>query len=375
MLVYIHIPFCLRKCHYCAFYSRQYDAELEQIYLDTLEKEIHVRSSHSLDTVISCVYIGGGTPTLLPPASMERIINLLAKHFKLKNNLEFSVEANPETLIENNYARILKDCGVNRMSLGVQSLNNETLHCIGRKHTSVQAMKAARIIQDSGITNLNFDLIWGLPYQTVSSWLQDLKTIIKLNLRHVSCYGLNLEPGTMLHNQVEQGQIYLPEDGDQSKMYIYGAELLESAGLLQYEISNFACMGYACRHNSNYWEGTDYLGLGPSAVSCVAGFRWTNPSDIRQYESLAERNFSEVPGEQVAGSRLINEKILLSLRTCKGLNLKDYARLTGKNFCTIHARLIKVLHQNNLIRIANGYLRLTKNGMLVSNAIIERFIQ
>ncbi len=374
MLLYIHVPFCRRKCHYCAFSSQAHIPELEQIYLEALKKEALLRGDQIRGKTVTSIYLGGGTPTLLSASALAGIINLAAASFSLAGGLELSIEANPETIEDKSYPSALKKTGVNRVSLGVQSLDDEALTSLGRGHSSGQALRAARIVRQAGIDNLSIDLIWGLPGQTLRKWIDDLKTVAGLGPKHLSCYGLTLEPGTPLAQKVENNEIQLPDESTQSRMYIHGAEFLESEGILQYEVSNFARMGYSCMHNIGYWEGKQFLGLGPSAVSSVNGVRWMNPSNVKDYARLADSSFMTLDAEKIKDPEMINEQIMLALRTSKGLKLSDYRLLTGHDFYPRHRSLIRALHKNHLVRMANGYLRLTKNGMLVSNSIIERFI-
>lgn len=374
MLLYIHIPFCLRKCNYCAFFSKPHSRELEKIYLGALKKEIELRSSRVRGARLTSIYMGGGTPTVLSVSGLARIVDLVAGGFSMSPGMEFTIEANPETIAGKSHVLALMEMGVNRLSLGVQALDDEVLALLGRKHSSSQALKAARTVREAGMDNLSLDLMWGLPGQSLRGWIESLKTVVKLQPRHLSCYGLTLEYGTPLSARVEKNEIRLPADELQSRMYIHGAEYLESEAILQYEVSNFARMGYASVHNTGYWEGKDFLGLGPSAVSSVAGIRWKNPAGIEDYAGLARNSFQGLDEEEIKGRKLINERIMLSLRTSKGLSLKEFHDLTGESFCRCYSSLISILHQNHLVRVANGYLRLTKNGMLVSNSIIERFM-
>ncbi|WP_028574036.1 radical SAM family heme chaperone HemW [Desulfonatronovibrio hydrogenovorans] len=374
MLLYIHIPFCIRKCHYCAFSSQEHIPDLEYLYLEVLKEEAQRRKALAEDRVITSVFLGGGTPTLFSTSSIARITSIIARNFSLASGAEFTIEANPETIIEKTYPSALKSLGVNRISLGVQSLDDEVLASIGREHDSGQALKAMRLIREAGFENFGLDMIWGLPGQTLKGWLDGLKVLTRYRPKHVSCYGLTLEPGTKMQGWVSSGEMFLPEEEVQAKMYIYGAEYLESEGILQYEVSNFARMGYACLHNTGYWEGMDFLGLGPSAVSSMDGQRWRNPVSVRDYAQMVKGSFRDLEFENLNSRDTINERVMLALRTSRGLNLKDYRELTGQDFCSRYRSVIGVLHKNNLIRLANGYLRLTKNGMLVSNSIIEQFI-
>ncbi len=374
MLLYIHVPFCRSKCLYCAFSSQVYTPELEQSYFQALAKEIRIRGDQAGGKEISSIYLGGGTPTLLSALLLTKIIDLAASHFSLAPELEFTVEANPEDIKDKDYPSALKDLGVNRLSLGVQSLDDEILARLGRRHTADQAMRAAVLVREAGLDNLSLDLIWGLPGQTLEGWMEDLETALILDPKHVSCYGLTLEPDTPLARMNEAGQTLLPEDHVQSRMYLLGGQFLESKGLMQYEVSNFARQGFICRHNTGYWEGEEFLGLGPSAVSTVKGIRWKNPGKIQDYSELAESSFKNMELEELDGRKLANERIMLCLRTTKGLKLSDYKESTGEDFLDRFRDQVNALCKNKLAVLSEGRLSLTKTGMLVSNSIIERFI-
>ncbi len=374
MLLYIHVPFCRSKCLYCAFFSQVYTPELEQSYFQALAKEIRIRGDQAGGKEISSIYLGGGTPTLLSALLLTKIIDLAASHFSLAPELEFTVEANPEDIKDKDYPSALKDLGVNRLSLGVQSLDDEVLARLGRRHTADQAMRAAVLVREAGLDNLSLDLIWGLPGQTLEGWMEDLETALILDPKHVSCYGLTLEPDTPLARMNEAGQTLLPEDHVQSRMYLLGGQFLESKGLMQYEVSNFARQGFICMHNAGYWEGEEFLGLGPSAVSTVKGIRWKNPGKIQDYSELAESSFKNMELEELDGRKLANERIMLCLRTTKGLKLSDYQESTGEDFLDRFRDQVNALCKNKLAVLSKGRLSLTKTGMLVSNSIIERFI-
>ncbi|MFW5730230.1 MAG: radical SAM family heme chaperone HemW [Desulfonatronovibrionaceae bacterium] len=374
MLIYIHVPFCRRKCHYCAFYSVKHSPEAEAVYLKALAKELELRAEYAGTAKVYSLYMGGGTPTILSAEALEWLFNQVHAHFRPATGLEVTMEVNPETVTSRDLPARLLSMGVNRISLGVQSFENGLLSMAGRRHTAEQAVKSAARFQEAGLDNLSLDLIWGLPGQTRKMWLDDLRKAVRMGPRHISCYGLSLEPETVLHSQVQNRVLELPREKEQALMYLEGAEYLESRGFLQYEISSFASLGYACLHNQGYWQGRDYLGLGPSGVSCVNMVRWRNPASIRDYGLAASRDFSGLELERLTKRDLSREKVMLSLRTTLGLNLREYREMTGQNFCSRFREMIKVLHQNGLVRMANGYFRLTRTGMLVSNSIIERLI-
>ncbi|PTN36905.1 radical SAM family heme chaperone HemW [Desulfonatronum sp. SC1] len=380
MLLYIHIPFCRSKCGYCSFFSIPDPGAADlDAYLSHLEAEIALWGRR-LDRTgvrrpISSIYIGGGTPSLLSLGQMERITAALTRTFDLAPGLEWSLEANPDSAADRDYLRGLLALGVNRLSMGLQSLDNKKLEVLGRRHQAVQGMKAFDLARQAGFANISLDMIWGLPGQRALEWLRELETVVKLQPDHLSCYGLTLEEETPLAQAAANGKIELPPENEQAKMFLQGAELLESKGYLHYEISNFSRMGFACRHNQGYWQSQSYLGLGAGAVSTLGGLRWDNPRNLKEYaeqvrtERIGETSAPLTPADKV------KELVMLSLRTTKGLNLNKYREHTGQDFLRRHRRLIQVLRQNDLIRVHSGLLRLTRSGMLVSNAILERFLQ
>jgi oxygen-independent coproporphyrinogen-3 oxidase len=351
-----------------------YSPELEQAYLNALEKEAAIRAEQVKGKNFSSIYLGGGTPTLLSIHSLTRIIDMAESLFSIDSALEFTIEANPETIPDKNFPADLKKLGVNRLSLGIQCLDDGILARLGRGHTSIQALKAAEIVREAGIDNLSLDLIWGLPGQTLEKWLEDLTKVVRLGPTHISCYGLTVEQGTLLELQIKRKELELPEDHVQARMYFYGGDYLESQGFWQYEVSNFAKQGYSCMHNNGYWEGQEFLGLGPSAVSCVERLRWKNPENIDEYSRQAQRSFKGLDVENIVGREMINERIMLSLRTSRGLRLGEYSELTGGEFLDRFGNLVNSLCMNKLAVLSNGRLSLTRTGMLVSNSILERFI-
>lgn len=374
MLLYIHVPFCRSKCAYCSFFSVPLaDDPSLNAYVRLLLREIDFWGQKLDRPVLSSVYCGGGTPSLLPLSAWERIARALSEAFLFQPGLEWSMEANPDSCADPQTLRGLRDLGVNRLSLGVQSLGNAHLRRLGRLHTATQALQAFDLARWAGFENLSLDLIWGLPGQRLRNWLQTLEKVVRLQPEHLSCYALNVEPRTPLADLAATGEVVLPPEAEQAKMFLQGAELLESKGLLQYEISNFSRMGYACRHNQGYWEGAAYLGLGPSAVSTLGGWRWENPRDLSGYAGLIRQGLLGGNGQELTAADRLKELVMLSLRTTRGLDLNAYARMRKTGFLHEHRHLIQVLRQNELIRIHDKRLRLSKTGMLVSDAILERF--
>ncbi len=374
MLLYVHVPFCRGKCRYCSFVSRPLDMAEMEAYVAALPLEMRFWGRKLHRPRVETVYFGGGTPSLLPEWALRRILPELARHFDLDPALEFTFEANPDSALDGQYLKFLLKSGVNRLSLGVQSLSDASLRFLGRPHDAAQAVRAYGLARQAGFANISLDFIWGLPGQREAGWLEELKAAVNLRPEHLSCYGLTVEPGTPLAEDVAAGGVALPSDNEQGRMYVHGAEFLEEAGYLQYEISNFARMGYASRHNSGYWEGRDYLGLGPAAVSTVSGRRHENPHGVRAWADMVKAGQCGQGAVALSSEEKVREMVMLSLRTAKGLRLASYRQATGRNFLKDNEGLIAALRQNDLIRISRGHLRLTKNGFLVSNVILERLV-
>lgn len=383
MLLYIHVPFCRTRCHYCAFHStalgkgaKPERSEAFRNYVDTLLMELALWGDRFGGQKITSVFFGGGTPSLLPPRVVEVLLDRAARIFDMTDAVEVTLEANPESLRSTAQVRELLRAGVNRLSIGLQSLDEEYLRLLGRSHKLKDSLHAVQIARDAGMPNISVDLMWGLPDQGVRHWLNTLREVTRMKPDHISAYGLTLEPGTPLERDAVEGLITLPPERDQSVMFMEGAELLETQGYLHYEISNFARMGYQCRHNLGYWEGEDYLGLGPSATSTVMGRRWTNPVAQEIWAQRVAEQSLDSDAEELTPALRVLELIMLRLRTSRGLRVKAYRELTGRDFMRDHKKLIHALHENGLIRIRDGYLRLTRSGMLVSNSILSNlFVQ
>ncbi|HJB64894.1 MAG TPA: radical SAM family heme chaperone HemW [Candidatus Mailhella merdavium] len=383
MLLYIHVPFCRSRCRYCSFYSEAVggegllDAASErmQLWMDNVVMEMAQWADRLGRPAIRTVYFGGGTPSLLPPSIIGTILSKAARCFKLEGAAEISMEANPESISKATASQYLRE-GINRVSLGAQSLNDMDLAVLGRVHCAADVTRAVYALRDAHFHNIGLDLMWGLPGQTSHQWKKQLKEVARLRPEHLSCYGLTLEEGTPMLELCRSGALLpLPDERESARMYVQGAELLEELGYLQYEISNFARMGYLCRHNMGYWEGEDYLGLGPSATSTIGGRRWTNPADLNRWARQVKRHSTGSAAETLELSDRVLELIMLRLRTTRGLRVKAYRELTGRDFLRDHKQLVHALHRHGLVRIKDGYLRLTRNGMLVSNSILERFFE
>lgn len=371
LLLYIHVPFCKRKCNYCAFHSQSFDQVAFAWYLKTLLTEIELWGRRLKNPAIGTVYFGGGTPSLVPPFQLQLIMDTLRKHFTFTKGMEITIEANPDSANDLSYFRSLLDMGINRISLGFQSLDDRNLEVLGRPHSAKQAADSYYLARKAGFGNISIDLIWGLPRQKVKDWNNELKAVVQLKPEHISAYGLSIEPESIFGQRSNDMDLELPPDEEQARMFIYGAEYLEAMGYIQYEISNFARMGFISRHNQGYWDRLDYLGLGPSAVSTIGNRRFSNPRYMDEYDAAVRGEFAGEDYEELTDEIKAQELVMLTLRTAKGLKLADYKELTGRELTKEKGSIISALHKNGLIRMSRGYLRLTKNGMLVSNSILQ----
>ena len=377
MLVYIHVPFCRRKCRYCAFHSEPLNnvllddgAERIASYTDSLFMEIAQWGDRLGRQKVDSIFFGGGTPSLLPPATIGAIINRVGRAFSLSSQAEITMEANPESLSTRRLAQEYIRAGVNRVSLGIQSLDDAMLEQLGRAHNAKEAIQAYYALREAYLGNINVDFMWALPGQSVRQWFAQLDEVLRLRPDHISCYNLTLEEGTPVAADYACGLIDLPSDREQATMFVQGAERLEEAGLVQYEVSNFSRMGFQCRHNLGYWEGEDYVGFGPSATSTLSGVRYVNPFSHAAWMRQVASGQVSAEQEYLDPTTRVLELIMLRLRTVRGLRVKAYTDLTGRSFFKDHQKLVHALHKNGLIRIVNGYMRLTRNGMLVSNSIL-----
>jgi oxygen-independent coproporphyrinogen-3 oxidase len=327
---------------------------------------------------VSTVFFGGGTPSILPGKAIAGILEEARKCFALSAETEITLEANPESLLEGDCASAARKAGVNRLSIGVQSFDDAALTLLGRAHDSRQAEAAFATARRAGFSNINLDLIWGLPGkdgrpQSQMQWLATLRRAVNLQPEHISTYGLNLEEGLSLTRRVEEGELALPGERELASMYLAGSEFLEAHGYMQYEISNFARMGFPCRHNSGYWRGEDYLGLGPAAASTLDGRRRTNPADLKTWADNAEKGEDSAFREELDALTGLKEMLMLRLRTCAGLSFSEWQMKAGRPFLSDFGAQATLLQQNGLARTRAGNFYLTRTGMLVSDTILARF--
>jgi len=374
--LYIHVPFCLKKCHYCDFISYPYREKEAGIYLNAVIKEMElVSASLSPDAKeVETIYLGGGTPTCLPAPALAAILKNCRRYFFVSPGAEITVEANPGT-VDGPKLTALREAGVNRLSLGVQAAQDRLLKVLGRAHTFAQAKDAVRLAREAGFTNLNADLIFGLPGQTPADWADSLQKILDLRPQHISAYGLQLEADTPLGRAVQAGEARLPGEDTELVMFEQAIEILTAAGFVHYEISNFALPGAQCRHNLRYWRNLPYLGLGPAAHSFDGSSRTSNETSLAKYAARVEAGELPVAGrEKLTRQTLIAETVFLGLRLREGLDLKAFAGRFGQPVEAVFPAEIKRLLQLNLLEIENNFLRLTPKGLPVANQAFASFV-
>ena len=367
--LYIHIPFCARKCIYCDFYSVGVKNAPWQDYLDALIAEMRCRKDE-LTECVDTIYIGGGTPSLMPAQMLISLVDKIKETMGEKwQPREFTIEVNPDDVTDSLVATLHR-IGVNRVSMGVQSFIDSELKAIGRRHSVEQVEVACSLLRS--FSNISMDLIFGLPGQTIDSWQYSLERMISLRPQHISAYSLMYEEGTTLYLMRQQGRLEETDDEVSLKMFRMLTERLRDAGYEQYEISNFAIPGYESRHNSSYWAGVQYLGLGPSAHSFDGrDTRRANPSSIRDYINRF-RNQSEVPfyeEEHLSDDDLYNEYIMTRLRTMRGIDISELTeRFSEKRLAHFMSQCCRHQNQGNLIREGNR-VHLSEKGVLISDAV------
>ena len=367
--LYLHIPFCKSKCIYCDFYSLPRREEEMDRYtaalLQHLEEMAPRAAAHRVDTV----YFGGGTPSLLGEKRLVSLIKTIRKQYDLAKDAECTLEANPESCRDVRTLKRLRRAGFNRISLGLQSAQDRELRTLGRVHTFAQGAEAVAAVRKAGFGNLSLDLMYGLPGQSQAGWGDTLDKAIALNPEHLSCYGLTPAEGTPLWNQRNR----LPDDRAQKALYLAAVERLEQAGYQQYEISNFAKPGFACRHNQKYWRLEEYAGFGPGAHSDFGTVRYAYGPDLDGYiQGVLEGGLTVSESQTIPSEARDTEYIMLSLRTAEGLDGAVFSRRYRQRFEPLAQVLAPLAAAGLALEAAPGRWRLTPEGFLVSNAIITR---
>jgi len=370
--LYLHIPFCTSKCPYCDFYSIT-DVRVLDRYLRALEKQMSAYEVQTRSYLVDTVYVGGGTPSLIDRRQWKRLFRTLRKHFRIAPGAEITVEVNPDSTVKK-VLSTLRKLGVNRISIGAQSFNNDLLGAIGRRHTAEQTMKAFEAARAARIENVNLDLMFGLPGQTLEQLCLDLDTATALGASHLSVYGLKIEEDTPFWEV--RDTLDLPDEKSWVEQYLEMTRRMRNGGYVQYEISNFCKPGCESKHNMKYWTLAEYLGLGAGASSYLGNRRFSFIKDVRSYCSAIETDEGQIVSEvfEVAPQDALADTVMLALRLSRGIHIDTFQRTFRRDFVALFgSKLEKYIHAG-LVVVEDGYCRLTSRGFCVSNHIIADLI-
>ncbi|MCD7937138.1 MAG: radical SAM family heme chaperone HemW [Tannerellaceae bacterium] len=367
--LYIHIPFCAKRCIYCDFFSNT-DMSYKERFLDAVIREMELRKKFLPESTLQTIYLGGGTPSQLSPGDLKQLLNAVYTHFEVSDEAELTLEVNPDDLTEN-FVEGLTKLPFNRVSMGIQSFQEKDLKFLNRRHTSGQAMEAVTRLQKSGLSNISIDLIYGLPGQTFIEWEENIQQALSLDVPHISAYHLMYEEGTVLYQLKEKGMIRHIEEEQSLKAFNHLINRLTDAGFIHYEISNFAKPGFISRHNSSYWQSIPYLGLGPSAHSYNGRQRDWNVASLSSYLEGIEKGVPQTEGEILDTVTAYNDAIITGLRTMWGVNLSRIAALYGEKLAGYCRKEAQPFLNNKLLTLQKDTLTLTREGLFISDTIMS----
>jgi len=371
--LYIHIPFCRSRCSYCDFATGIYQGELAERYVHALVSEIS-RSSNA-GAHVDTVYFGGGTPSLLTPAQLDQIFSALHRQFDIDRDAEVTLEMNPGT-VDRDQLRSFRQSGVNRASFGAQTFDDAELAKLGRSHTSADTLKTFHELRAAGFDNVSFDLIAGLPGQTLAGWQQNIEQSLALQPEHLSFYLLEVHSGTPLADHIRRGLQPAPDEDLAAVMYEWMIERAAAAGYEHYEISNLCKPGFSSRHNTKYWTGASYYGFGCSAHSFDGrSRRWSNQRDVLRYVENIEQGASPVVEEQeLTAADLRAEALFLGMRMMRGVDVREYNELFGVDLRAEHRDDLDRFREAGLVEFDGDLIKLTRNGALMSNEVFAAFV-
>ncbi|SHK36510.1 oxygen-independent coproporphyrinogen-3 oxidase [Hespellia stercorisuis DSM 15480] len=409
MELYIHIPFCVSKCAYCDFLSGPSDAGTIRRYVEALTAEVRACGEMYHDRIITTVFFGGGTPSILTEEQIVVIFRAMRESFRLARDAEITIEMNPGTVTEGKL-RTYREAGINRLSIGLQSVNDRELKMLGRIHTFADFETTYALARKVGFQNINMDLISAIPGQTVESWRGTLEKAVSMNPEHISAYSLIVEEGTPFYARYGEGGEGLPSEDEEREIYDLTRRFLEKSGYERYEISNYAKPGFECRHNKGYWERTDYLGIGVGAASLVNNQRFSHIRDVAEYiRLLAQENCSGRKGaesapiksvsgqtaaiksvsEQNASERIekivteretldvqaqMEETMFLGLREMRGVSIPEFEAQFGKTVQDVYGRVLSTMEKEGLLRVKDERICLTERGVDISNYVMSQFL-
>lgn len=370
--VYIHIPFCVKKCNYCDFLSAPGTRQVQNDYMGQLLREMEEKKEVLMDYQTDTIFIGGGTPSIIESVWIEKILCKLNELAYITDNCEITMEMNPGTVTKESLA-VYKKAGVNRVSLGLQSADNTLLKKLGRIHTYEEFLHSYKLVREAGFSNVNIDMMSALPGQTVEGYRQELEKVLMLSPEHLSAYSLIVEEETPFFTWKEQGKLELPAEDEEREMYYLTDELLGSAGYERYEISNYAKPGYSCRHNEGYWRRKDYIGFGIGAASLLKNVRYKNETNLNTYLE-AGKTLGTAEVQPLSTEERMEEFMFLGLRMMAGVQEWDFFRQFGKTIDEVYGEVLKKMCRLELIKREAGFVKLTKKGIDISNAVMAEFL-
>ena len=398
--LYIHIPFCVKKCDYCDFLSAPADLETKEKYVEALINEIKLNKNKMSEYVVDTVFIGGGTPSLLEENQISKIMSVLRDNCNMSENPEITIECNPGTITESKLLEYKKS-GINRISFGLQSANDEELKSIGRIHNYAGFLESYNLARKCGFDNINVDLMSALPGQTLKSYEETLNKVVRLEPEHISAYSLIVEENTLMYYRVKKAQIkginILPDEESERKMYYLTNNILRSNGYRKYEISNYSKPGKECKHNIGYWQRKEYLGFGIGAASLYKENRYNNISDINKYIEVLTNNIKENSISNVGNSSEVENQVnilnsivknlqqlterdrmeefmFLGLRMMEGVSMEKFERYFGKPYMEVYGKVQKRMEDKRFLINDNGYVKLTEFGIDLSNYVMSEFL-
>ena len=383
--LYVHIPFCVRKCAYCDFLSAPADTQERTLYIDALTEEIRARKNDFNAYRVSTIFLGGGTPSILEGDDSARIFRALQENFDISDDAEITMEVNPGTVTEEKAASWRKS-GVNRLSIGLQSADDRELKMLGRIHTYREFLDTWKIVREAGFENVNVDLISAIPGQNLRSWSETLRKVADLGPEHISAYSLIIEEGTPFYERYGDGSGEdenkgnhlppLPDEDTEREMYKATEKILAEYGYHRYEISNYSKTGYEYRHNLGYWERKEYLGLGLGASSLISECRFHNTADMGKYLRLYENAGTDICEdiEHLSVEDQMEEFMFLGLRKTVGISVDDFRKAFGKEIREVYGEQMRKLEEQRLIEYSGNRVRLTERGTDISNYVFSEFM-
>ena len=371
--LYIHIPFCVKKCLYCDFLSFPADEKTKERYIEALCDELLYIGSERCDKPIRSVFIGGGTPSVLPAEHIVRVMDVVKSRFTAEPDAEITIECNPGTLDEEKL-RAYRECGINRLSLGLQSSDEKELKSLGRIHTYEDFTVCVKMAENAGFDNINVDLMSGLPGQTLQSFEETLRKVCTLSdsIKHISAYSLIIEEETPFGHMYEEGKLSLPDEDTDREMYHMTSRILEEYGFNRYEISNYARPGYECRHNLGYWTGVEYYGAGLDAASYYGHCRYSNTPDMEEY--LKDPLAGPTLIEKLDLSGLMSEYMILGLRLTGGVSVSEFEKRFKTPLSCVYGSKIDRFIRDGLLAVQNDHIYLTEKGFDLANFVMRAFI-